>query len=148
MRRLVALLVLVAAGATSCGDPGNRGDDEVFTFTPVAVYTAGPGREGVLYSLDENCGVFTANEVQVTVAADSDKDVQDQLMKWGFQVLQSFESAQGIHMLVGVPAGSVPDAIEFIREHADVITVSANSVAAVPEKTSVAEILRCAANSN
>jgi hypothetical protein len=145
----VLVFCALAASAVACGDPAGPGDDDAaITFTPVPVYTvAGPDRDGILYSLKEDCGVFVADEVIATVPSDQAEAFETWLGASGFAARQSVDALRGSRFLVAVPPGSVPDAVTFIGAFPHVITVGPNSVAAIPEATSVAEILRCGEDS-
>lgn len=133
MRRFVvsafalSCLILVAA----CGDPA--GPQDPFTFDPVPYVTI---PSGTPVSVDPmTCDVFVANEVIVYVEPDRLSPFKEWLAAMEFTVLD-----EGIHfdndpvlVLVGVPVGSVPDAVRFLARVHGVTSSSDNGFGRIPE---------------
>lgn len=111
---VVAMLVATAgAAAVACGDPAGN---PAFEFTPIP-YTviAGPG--GTPIAVAEYQGsVIDAGNLIASVAPDRASAVRERLKELGFRMTTDAQVPDGpATMVVEVPTGAVPDALDVIR---------------------------------
>jgi hypothetical protein len=111
---LIAVLMVAAA----CGSPD--GDAPEFVYTPVP-YTVIPAQTRVpSYIVSERDGeVYQADKVLVAVAKEQREEFTEWLDDVGFGVGQIIDTPGAdlpiVTVVVHVPPGSAPDAVEFIR---------------------------------
>jgi len=145
MRSATTVLALCAMTAAACGS-GAQGDGG-FRFTPVPYeYVDGmeglnEGRSRVPLSLPPDvtanrCYPYVADEVLVDIDPEDAGAFKQWLDSVGFSVRREDASTRSpfpTSLLVGVPLGSVPDAISAIRERTGVVGAGTNSLGKIPE---------------
>lgn len=125
VRVLVAVTILtVAPLVLGCGNPDSSPD---FQFDPEPV-TVLPGQTPLAGS--DETGIYVADQVIVLVSLDSVDELSDWLQSYEFEIVnrQDGRSSNVATLLVRVPTGSVPDAIELIAKQEGVIAADTNSL--------------------
>jgi hypothetical protein len=117
---------LAAVFVIGCGDPGGANE---FTFDPIPVATVGnlgTPFDGMLASVDANCDVFAADQILVIADLNQADDLIARLDKVKFTVAHEnpVPGASITTITFNVPAGSVPDAVEYAKQQAGVTEAS------------------------
>jgi len=135
-----SLLLVAGLLLGVCGDPQGGDDTDVFTFTPVPVWTS-VGTPFV--SFNERCAAFVADEVLVRLAPQQREAFEGWADHIGFTIRSSRESSSGVTMTVGVPEGSVPDAVRLIAQQPGARISEPSYLGGLPEDPSLGELLGC-----
>jgi len=116
----------------ACGNPG--AENEEFVFTPAA-YTPIPEGErcdlascGAGIALTETGDRYFADHVLLAIDGSFESQILETLDRFGFEVIERYlpRSDGTLSLLVRVPLGAVPAAIEFLAEQEGVRRATPN----------------------
>lgn len=126
---IFAVTMLLLAAAAACGD-GSAPSSQPFVFTPYP-YTIVPGFDGtpVPRSISESGGEFTADDVMASVSVEDLPAFTRTVNGLGFAITSTGAEFDGLRTLViRVPVGSVPDALQALQRQPGVRAVSMDSI--------------------
>ena len=124
---LVAAAALLAAMAVACGSPGPKQREFVFTPVPYTVIAGPRGTPVAIYETEPGSS-FSADSIIVLVSSATRPEFEDWTRRVGFKILQSLDGVeQGTEiLLIEVPVGSVPTAVDLARKQPGVMEVTPN----------------------
>lgn len=122
---MLSLLILAAA----CGHASDGGGSFVSDPEPYITVEGTP-----LAIRGDDCSIHYADQVHLLVTEDQAGALRRWLERVGFTIVRETSArSNALQIVVGVPLGAVPDAVERIRDRRGVLAADAVSLLASPD---------------